>query len=183
MSRLRRTIAKKQLTVKVSWVGLDHAGKTTIIRRLTSNEFNDAVDQRTLGMNVDEIRTGNVKMVTWDIGGQETFRDSLWLSYMEGSMGVVFVVDSADYKRFPETKREIWKYVIENKRITNIPILILANKQDLEGAHTVGQIARYLCLYKVFNHSYAIFPTSAVTGFNLEEALEWLHQKIMDKLA
>lgn len=182
MSRLKRSLAKKQQTVKVSWLGLDHAGKTTIIRRLTSGAFDESINQRTLGMNVDEVKTGNVKMVTWDIGGQETFRDSLWMSYMEGSMGVVFVVDSADVARFPEARRELWKYVIENKRVTDIPILILANKQDLEGALSAGQVARSLDLHKVFDHSYAIFPASASTGFNLEEALEWLRQKIMDKI-
>ncbi|MFX1538629.1 MAG: ADP-ribosylation factor family protein [Promethearchaeota archaeon] len=182
LSRLKKTLAKKQQTVKVSWLGLDHAGKTTIIRRLTEGEFDETINQRTLGMNVDEIKTGRVKMVTWDIGGQETFRDSLWMSYMEGSMGVVFVVDSADHRRFPEARRELWRYVIRNKRVTDIPILVLANKQDLEGALSAGQVARSLDLHKVFNHSYAIFPSSAATGFNLEEALEWLRQKIMAKL-
>lgn len=180
-ARLKDVWAKQNLTVKVSWLGLDQAGKTTIIKRITSGDF-EAGTKRTLGMNVDEFESGGINFVAWDIGGQLTFRDTLWEAYISGSMGLVYVIDAADAERFPEAKEELWKFVINNPRVQGIPILILANKQDLAEAHSAGQVARALDLHKVTIHSYAIVPTSAKSGFNVEEALEWLRQRITEKI-
>ena len=165
------------MVAKVSWIGLDQAGKTTIIKKLISGEF-DSATTRTLGMNVDEFDAEGVKFVCWDIGGQITFREALWRSYMSGSVGVIYVVDAANEVRFEEARRELWTYVINNSQVGDIPILILANKQDLPGAKTAGQVAMALDLHKVLKHSYSIVPTSAKTGFNLEQAIDWLQQRI-----
>ncbi|OLS19883.1 MAG: GTPase HflX [Candidatus Heimdallarchaeota archaeon LC_3] len=181
LSRLARARQKRKQTVKVAWLGLDFAGKTTIIRKISTGAFDDST-KRTLGMNVDEFQSEGIKFVSWDIGGQETFRSSLWRSYMAGSQGIIFVVDSADSDRFSEARTELWNYVLDNSEVHDIPILILANKQDLPAAANAGEIARSLHLHKVYNHSYAIFPTSAKTAFNLEEALEWLRQRIVEIL-
>ena len=181
LTKLRAKFAKEKLTVKIAWLGLDHAGKTTIVKRITSGEFDDSTF-RTLGMNVDEFSSGNVRFISWDIGGQAAFRESLWESYMAGSMGIVYVIDSADKSRFQEAQSELWKYVLDNDKVQNIPILVLANKQDLEEAASAGEVARSLNLHKVTTHSYAIVPTSAKTGFNVEEGLEWLRQRVTEKL-
>lgn len=181
INRLRNLVAKQRRTVKVSWLGLDRAGKTTLLTRVTQGVFQEDT-VRTLGMNVDEFRSGDVSFVSWDIGGQVSFRSTLWESYMSGSMGVIYVVDSADLDRFTEARTELWTYVIDNQKVENIPILILANKQDLENAASAGEVARALDLHKVTMHSYAIMPTSAKTGFNIEEALEWLRQRITEKI-
>ncbi len=184
LAKLRNIYRKKRLTVKIAWLGLDHAGKTTIIKRIMTGEF-DSSTIRTLGLNVNEFSDADsgVKFISWDLGGQETFRDSLWQSYLAGSMGVIYVVDSADRSRFEEAKQELWKYVINNPQVDDIPILILANKQDLPNAASAGEVARALDLHKVVKQSYAIIPTSAKTGFNIEEGLEWLRQRILEKLA
>lgn len=181
IAKLRAKLAKEKLSVKISWLGLDHAGKTTIVKRITSGVFDDSTF-RTLGMNVDEFTSGKVKFISWDIGGQEAFRESLWESYMAGSMGIVYVIDSTDRDRFIEAHTELWKYVLDNDRVKNIPILVLANKQDLQDAASAGEVARALSLHKVTTHSYAIVPTSAKTGFNIEEGLEWLRQRVTEKL-
>lgn len=181
ISKLRSAMAKKRQVIKIAWLGLDSAGKTTIIRRISTGVFSNDT-RRTLGMNVDEFYSEGIKFVAWDIGGQESFRAALWKSYMAGSMGVIFVVDSADGERFDEAREELWKYILSNKQVSNIPILVLANKQDLPTARTAGEVARALDLHKVFNHSYAIFPCSAKSAFNLEEALEWLRQRIVELL-
>jgi small GTP-binding protein len=181
LQRLAKQRQRQKQIVKLAWLGLDFSGKTTIINKVTSGEFSE-LTKRTLGMNVDEFYSEGIKFVSWDIGGQISFRSTLWESYMSGAMGIVFVVDSAVEKRFGEARNELWKYIFENDKVTNIPILILANKQDLPEAKNAGEIARALDLHKVTKHSYAIFPTSAKTGLNLEEALEWIRQRIMDLL-
>lgn len=179
IERFRTFRAKKKRTVKVAWVGLDHAGKTTVINWVTHGTFTDKT-KRTLGMNVNEFVSEGIKFMSWDIGGQISFRDSLWNAYISGSAGIIFVVDAADADRFGEAKQELWKYVLNNKKVGDIPILILANKQDLPQARSAGEVARALDLHKVINHSYAILPTSAVNGYNLEDALEWLRQRITE---
>lgn len=185
LSRLAKARAKKKQSVKVAWLGLDYAGKTTIIKKVSTGSFSDET-KRTLGMNVDEFSvssgTSSVKFISWDIGGQVTFRQALWNSYMSGSMGIVYVVDSSDPSRFEEAREELWKFIIDNTEVDDIPMLILANKQDVPHSRNAGEIARALDLHKVTNHSYAIFPCSAKTAFNLEEALEWLRQRIIERL-
>ncbi len=187
IARLRKRIQKERQAIKISWLGLDHAGKTTILKRLSQGVF-DERNVRTMGMDVHQVLlpgvsgTKPIQMVAWDLGGQITFRESLWESYMRGSMGVVYVVDAADPDRFPEAKMELWKYVINNPQTTGIPILVLANKQDLPNAQPPGKVAYALDLHKVYNHSYSIMPTSAKTGFNIQEALEWLKQRVIAKL-
>ena len=95
LKRLKTFMGKKsKQTVKVSWIGLDYAGKSTIIKRVTQGLFSDDT-KRTLGLNVDEFESEGIKFVCWDIGGQTVFRDSLWESYISGSSGIIFVVDSA----------------------------------------------------------------------------------------
>ena len=182
LKRLKTFMGKKsKQTVKVSWIGLDYAGKSTIIKRVTQGLFSDDT-KRTLGLNVDEFESEGIKFVCWDIGGQTVFRDSLWESYISGSSGIIFVVDSSTPDRFPEAQKELWKYVIDNNSVGDIPILILANKQDLPEARSAGEVARALDLHKLTKHSYAIVPTSAASGFNLEDALEWLRQRITEQI-
>ena len=188
LSRLAKARAKKKQSVKVAWLGLDYAGKTTLIKKVTTGEFTDDT-KRTLGMNVDEFmvssgnpNTNDVKFISWDIGGQITFRQALWNSYMSGSMGIIYVIDSSDESRFSEAQEEMWKYIIDNPQVKEIPILILANKQDLPSSKNAGEIARALNLHTVTHQSYAIFPCSAKTSSNLDDALEWLRQRIVETL-
>ena len=170
MSFLQRLniLSSKKISVKVAWIGLDYSGKTTLIRRISQGTFENKT-KRTLGLNVDEFKSDNVNFFCWDIGGQPVFRDSLWESYIQGSTGIIFVIDSADEKRFEEARNELWKWVLANKNVENIPILILANKQDLPEAHTAGFIARKLGLHKIFSNSFAILPCSALSGFVLRK--------------
>lgn len=110
---------------------------------------------------------------TWDIAGQAAFR-VLWNNYIKEASGIVFVVDAADHGKLDEAKRELREHVFNNEQAGNIPVLVLANKQDLPGALPGGEIARKLALHGVTEHSYAIVPVSAKTGFNIEVAMEWL---------
>ncbi|MFX1534988.1 MAG: ADP-ribosylation factor family protein [Promethearchaeota archaeon] len=183
LQKLRRIAVKKQHRVKVSWIGLDRAGKTTLIKKITKDVF-DPKTKRTLGMNVEEFSVeNNLVFTSWDIGGQLIFRETLWEAYMAGSMGVIYVVDSADANRFTEAKEELWRYVMDNPKVaSDIPILVLANKQDLETAISAGKIAIVLELHKVTTHSYAILPVSAKTGFNIEVALNWLSDRIKNNI-
>ena len=180
--RLRQFSLRKNRKAKI--ICLDTAGKTTIIRRLTTGNF-EARLPRTMGLNVDDFRFESdetLEIVSWDLGGQVYFRSSLWEAYMADTNGIVFVVDSADKKRFKEVKQELWKYVIGRDTLKNIPLLVLANKQDLSNAVDPGKLATELDLIKIQRSSFMIMPVSALTGDNIKEALNWLTDRILIQL-
>jgi len=181
---LNKLLKRKQKTSNVAWLGLDFAGKTTLIKRITEGVFVKETT-RTLGLNIDEYDSPNnrLKLVCWDIGGQEVFREHLWESYIKQSSGIIFVIDSSTPERFPEAKQELWRWVIENPTVKNIPILLLANKQDLPQAVDAGVIAKALDLHRIEGAiSYSILPVSAATGQNIKDGLDWLEERLQERI-
>ena len=88
---------------KILMLGLDAAGKTTVLYKLKLNEVVSTIP--TIGFNVETVKPGkNVSFTVWDVGGQDKIRP-LWRHYFTGTEGLVFVVDSADKTRFSEGKR------------------------------------------------------------------------------
>lgn len=69
----------------------------------------------------------------WDVGGQEKLRP-LWKSYTRCTDGIIFVVDSCDTERLEEAKMELTR-TARSPDNAGVPILILANKQDLPGTY------------------------------------------------
>lgn len=90
---------------KVLILGLDGAGKTTVLYKLKLNETVSSVP--TIGFNVETVQpTKNVSFTVWDVGGQEVLRP-LWKHYFQNCDGLLFVVDSADKDRLGEAKNEL----------------------------------------------------------------------------
>ena len=90
---------------KVLMLGLDAAGKTTVLYKLKLNET--VVTIPTVGFNVETVQpTKNVSFTVWDVGGQKILRD-LWKHYYQGCDGLLFIVDSADHERFSEAREEL----------------------------------------------------------------------------
>ena len=95
-------------------LGLDCAGKTTVLYRLQFNEFVNTVP--TKGFNTEKIKVtlGNSKTVTfhfWDVGGQEKLRP-LWKSYTRCTDGIVFVVDSVDVERMETPVSSVFLFFV-----------------------------------------------------------------------
>jgi signal recognition particle receptor subunit beta len=85
--------------------GLDNAGKTTILKRITGEDITGI--SPTLGFNIKTIEHNSYKLNMWDVGGQKSIR-SYWRNYFEKTDGLVWVVDSADrMDRFEECQREL----------------------------------------------------------------------------
>lgn len=161
-------------------LGLDCSGKTTVLYRLKFGQYLNTVP--TIGFNCEKVKvqtskSKTVNFIIWDIGGQDKLRP-LWRSYTRCTDGIVFVVDSVDDERMEEAKMELLKTakMPENK---NVPILVLANKQDLPGAKEAKDIASYLGLNDLNpNQLWHVQPTCAVIGDGLEEGLEILYHMI-----
>ncbi|XP_076545338.1 ADP ribosylation factor-like 4 isoform X2 [Osmia lignaria lignaria] len=116
----------------VAMLGLDSAGKTTALYRLKFDQYLNTVP--TIGFNCERIRGGigkakGVNFLVWDVGGQEKLRP-LWKSYTRCTDGIIFVVDSCDAERLEEAKMELTR-TARSPDNAGVPILILANKQDL----------------------------------------------------
>ena len=82
---------------RVLILGLDAAGKTTILKKLSDEDATHT--SPTQGFNIKTLEHDGVKLNMWDIGGQKAIR-TYWRNYMEGTDCLIYVVDSADKKRY-----------------------------------------------------------------------------------
>merc|ERR1711872_788349 len=129
-----RLFGKKQM--RILMVGLDAAGKTTILYKLKLGEIVTTIP--TIGFNVETVEYKNICFTVWDVGGQDKIRP-LWRHYFQNTQGLIFVVDSNDRERISEAKDELHKMVSEDELKDSI-ILIFANKQDLPNAMTASEL-------------------------------------------
>jgi ADP-ribosylation factor related protein 1 len=167
-------------------LGLDNAGKTTLLERLKS-QYGGAGTKvvppdriaPTVGQNVGHVKISNTLIKLWDLGGQESLR-SLWDSYYTSSHAVVFVVDSTDRERIEECKQTL-DSIVSREDIEGTPILMLANKQDKEDRMEVEDIKEIFnkIAEKMSARDSRVLPISALEGTGVQEAAEWLASRVV----
>ena len=164
-------------------IGLDHAGKSTMLEYM-KGQFGkqqslppDRITP-TVGMNIAKFNYAGSHIMMWDLGGQLKMR-SMWESYYDEADGVIFIVDAADPDRFEEA-RQTFLRVREDEKLSHIPIVIFANKQDKPGAQSVsGLNAEFFMTHGNRGQEVAqIFGVSAITGRGVDEALVHLVRQI-----
>ncbi|NWX65662.1 ARL14 protein, partial [Promerops cafer] len=151
-------------------LGLDSAGKSTLLYKF---RYKDAfLTMPTIGFNVDMIEAGKDFTLTfWDVGGQKKMRE-LWSCFLEDAGGLLYVVDSSDKRRLDESRRE-FELILKNESIRNVPVVVLANKQDLPGALNAEEITRRFRMKKYCSdRNWYVQPCCAITGEGLAEALQ-----------
>ena len=112
-------------------------------------------------------------LLVWDVGA-DAFVDGYWADYFsERVTGLVFVVDSTDASKIPEARVELFK-LLASERFTGMPLAILANKGDVEGALSVVKVSEMLELHEIKKREFKAFRTSAVTDEGIQPALEWM---------
>ncbi|VDP13659.1 unnamed protein product, partial [Soboliphyme baturini] len=174
-----RKMKQKENEMRIVVLGLDNAGKTTILKKL-NGEDTDSVSP-TLGFNIETVELMGWSLNIWDVGGQKSLR-SYWRNYFEETDGLIWVVDSSDRLRMPDCKKELKKLLYE-ERLLGATLLVMANKQDLLGALTADEIRTELDLDSITSsHHWNIVSCSAVTGQNLVEAMEWLVKDITSRV-
>lgn len=151
-------------------VGLDAAGKTTILYRLKLGEVVTTIP--TIGFNVETVTHKNIAFTAWDVGGKDKIRP-LYRHYFQDTQALVFVVDSSDVERMPEVREELHRFVREQELRESL-LLVLANKQDLPKALGVSEITERLGLHQLRPLKWYIQPCSAITGDGLYEGLDWV---------
>ncbi|XP_071396769.1 putative ADP-ribosylation factor-like protein 5C isoform X2 [Centroberyx affinis] len=160
---------------KVVIVGLDNAGKTTILYQLLTKEA--VHTSPTIGSNVEEISVRNTRFLVWDIGGQESLR-ATWFSYYCNTEIVILVVDSTDRERLTVTKDELHR-MLAHEDLQNAAVLVLANKQDVKGSMTVGEISQFLTLSSITAHTWHVQACCGLTGEGLPASLDWMKSRVL----
>ncbi|XP_065060980.1 uncharacterized protein LOC135688176 [Rhopilema esculentum] len=162
---------------RILMLGLDAAGKTTILYKLKLNENVTTIP--TIGFNVETVTpVKNVTFTVWDVGGQEKIRQ-LWRHYFQGTDGLIFVVDSADVPRLAEARQELMNIILHEDMTTHCPVVVLANKQDLPNAQRASSLVEQLGLRTIKNPWY-IQQMCAVSGDGLYEGVEQMAKMVKD---
>uniref|UniRef100_A0A914UL36 Uncharacterized protein n=1 Tax=Plectus sambesii TaxID=2011161 RepID=A0A914UL36_9BILA len=168
-------------TYQIVMLGLDNAGKSTSLYRLKLDRFVQPAP--TVGFNCEKFKpsSGAAKGQTftiWDVGGQEKLRP-LWRSYIRQTDAIVFVVDSTDAERFEEAKLELHNLLRLADIPAFVPVLLLANKQDLPTAVAQDEIEQVVGVKDLGpNHTTRTLCCCAVTGEGLDDVLDALHELI-----
>ncbi|BHF77376.1 hypothetical protein SprV_0602048100 [Sparganum proliferum] len=166
--------------VRILMVGLDAAGKTTILYKLKLGEIVTTIP--TIGFNVETVEYKNIEFTVWDIGGQTTIRP-LWRYYFQNTQGkrnrfydvpgLLFVVDSNDRERIDEAREELHGMLNEDE-LRDAALLVFANKQDLPNAMQACEITQRLGLSALHGRQWYVQATCATSGTGLYEGLDWL---------
>ncbi|KIR62479.1 hypothetical protein I312_103218 [Cryptococcus bacillisporus CA1280] len=173
-----RLFARKE--TKVLLIGLDNAGKSTILYRITTGAV--VASAPTVGSNHEIYDYKGVRFGLIDIGGQTSLRSS-WNQYFNGTEAVILVIDSCDGPRLGLVKQELMKIVADESLSTAL-LLVLANKQDLpvsQGRLTPAQVSEALGLTDLREREWQIMGCSALTGAGLMEGMDWLVTKLASR--
>ncbi len=163
---------------KIVIVGPAYAGKTTMLKYLTERTgYADTLP--TYGFQMERIKYRDLEFLVFDVGGQPVFVHTLWKKQVETAQAIIFVVDAADPKSI-QLSRDYLRYIAT--WINEVPLLLLANKQDLPNAASKEELLERLEIAELFSElhvsAFQIFETSARTGMGILEAFDWLIQKL-----
>ncbi|ELP91079.1 ADP-ribosylation factor, putative [Entamoeba invadens IP1] len=167
-SWLSKLLGKKDM--RILMVGLDAAGKTSILYKLKLGEIVTTIP--TIGFNVETVDYKNISFTVWDVGGQDKIRP-LWRHYYQNTQAIIFVVDSNDRDRISEAKEELMKMLNEDE-MRNAVLLVFANKHDLPQAMSISEVTEKLGLQTIKNRKWYCQTSCATNGDGLYEGLDWL---------
>ncbi|KAL0484393.1 GTP-binding protein SAR1 [Acrasis kona] len=169
---------------KILFLGLDNAGKTTLLHMLKSDKL--GTYQPTQHPNVEELTMGSINFTTIDLGGHLIAR-RLWLEYLQDDVSaIVFLIDSSDQERFRESKQELDRLLTDDQ-IGKRPFLVLGNKIDKQGAVSEMYLKGALGLDGLTtgkqggptnNRPIEIFMCSIRNQMGFREGFQWLSQYV-----
>ncbi|THV76348.1 ARF/SAR superfamily [Aureobasidium pullulans] len=160
--------AKKEIRILI--LGLDNAGKTTLLYRLKIGEVVTTIP--TIGFNVESVNYKNLNFNVWDLGGQTSIRP-YWRCYYANTAAVIFVIDSTDVDRLSTAADEL-SAMLNEEELRDAALLVFANKQDQPGAKGAGDISEALRLGELKDRNWTIVACSAIDGRGVSEGMDWM---------
>ena len=153
----------------VAVLGLDCAGKSALVHRLTYGDTEEPLP--TMGFSIHTLRLNNTLMKVADVAGQDSMRN-LWSVMYHRADGIIYVIDGNDIGRLPLAVSEL-KAVMDYPALEDKPFLVLVNKHDLN-AFDASLVKKELHkgLWRVHN-------ISVKTGEGLQEAMAWFHANLI----
>jgi len=174
LASLFDTFGDKNKDYRVIMLGLDNAGKTTLLYKLKLNQVVTTIP--TIGFNVETVKHKNMSLTIWDVGGQDKLR-SLWHHYYRDTDAVIFVVDSNDLGRLKEAAHELMG-VLKDDALRDANLLVMVNKQDLPHAMNANAVAAELGLYGLKGRNWYVQPCTATSGDGVYEGIDWLSSSL-----
>lgn len=161
---------------RIVLVGLDGAGKTTMLYQLRLGETVTTIP--TIGFNVETVVYKNISFTMWDIGGQERIR-ALWRHYYNNVDAIIYMIDSNDTERLAEASDTL-NTMLDDELLRRVPLLVLANKQDLPNAAPLSKMAEHLGLRAMHTRQWHLQSCIARQGDGIYEGLDWL-SRVLNK--
>uniref|UniRef100_A0A8C5DF90 ADP-ribosylation factor-like protein 3 n=1 Tax=Gouania willdenowi TaxID=441366 RepID=A0A8C5DF90_GOUWI len=157
LSILRRLKQSPDQEVRLLLLGLDNAGKTTLLKQLAAEDISHITP--TQGFNIKSVQSDGFKLNVWDIGGQRRIRP-YWKNYFENTD----VLELAD--------------LLDQEDLAGVPLLIFANKQDLTTASTASELAEGLHLHTIRDRMWQVQACSALTAEGVQDGMIWVCRNI-----
>ncbi|KAF2749388.1 ADP-ribosylation factor [Sporormia fimetaria CBS 119925] len=176
MLSILRKARLKDKELRVLMLGLDNAGKTTIVKKIMNEDVHSV--SPTLGFIIKTIEYEGYDCR--DVGGQKTLR-TYWKNYFEKTDTLVWVVDATDRERIDDCRRELAGLLVE-ERLSGASLLVFKNKSDVAGAMSEDEVREGLQLDNIRTHKWTIMECSAMTGLNLREGLRWVVEDAKQRL-
>ena len=171
---------KKVKQARLIVLGLDAAGKTTLLYKLKCGTRNEVVTTiPTIGFNIETLEIEHTQLRCWDVGGCDKIRP-LWRHYTSEMSALVFVVDSNDVERFSQAKEELNIFLTDDT-CKDVPLLVIANKQDLFGAKSLTEVVSAMGLAEITNRLWYAQATSCINGIGIKPCFEWLESALSGK--
>jgi ADP-ribosylation factor-like protein 2 len=175
-----KKVKQKEKELRILILGLDNAGKTTVMKRVTGEDVNEIAP--TVGFNIKSLDYNGYTLNLWDVGGQKSIR-TYWRNYFEETDGIIWVVDSVDVWRLEECKNQL-RDLLQQEKLAGASLLIFANKQDLTGALSLQGISEHLNLSgeDISGRHFNVFACSAITGEGLAQGFTWIVDDIASRV-
>uniref|UniRef100_A0A8P4FZY6 ADP-ribosylation factor-like protein 3 n=1 Tax=Dicentrarchus labrax TaxID=13489 RepID=A0A8P4FZY6_DICLA len=169
LSILRKLKSTPDQEVRILLLGLDNGGKTTLLKQLASEDISHITP--TQGFNIKSVQSQGFKLNVWDIGGQRKIRP-YWRNYFENTDVLVstFIRDGFELAE-----------LLDEEKLSGVPVLIFANKQDLLTAAPASEIAEGLNLHTIRDRMWQIQSCSALTGEGIQEGMNWVCKSVNSK--